>query len=503
MFSRRVHTFPSTEKYLVQSRRRYSSIATTISHQNGFPHNQTPPKPSRSSEIPPLSIMPMPLLLKSYFITSILASPRIIKFFLPLLNTLANSKSRLLNPDRNPVLHMIVRKFIYDHFIAGENSSQVRARVASMKKLGFSGVILGYAREANVTGGVVQFGDVMSVTKEVGETAIREWRDGLMNTLSLLQPADFLSVKFSGAGPLALHALINNLPPPPLVSESMHLLLRAASAQKARIWVDAEQQDLQHGIEQWTINLMRIYNTGPKALLYTTMQAYLKATPSNIKNHLKLAQAENWTLGIKLVRGAYIATEKRELIHDRIEDTHVAYNSIAANLLTQSFPGIDVVVNGHGYGNGIGIGKGYPRAELFLATHNEDSIKHAYAIQSTRIMQGEKTIELAFGQLQGMADEISCSLLQLCRKQSHEMEVSGNAPGEDRGVVCLEEEQAEAKAEALKPKAYKCMVWGSTQECLQFLLRRVRENGDALGRTGCWVRGFRREIWRRVRVRLG
>ncbi|RAL61206.1 hypothetical protein DID88_010285 [Monilinia fructigena] len=440
---------PSPEKYLSQYRRRCSSITTNISHQNGFSHNQNTPNMSKISELPPLSIMPMPLLLKSYFVTWILASPRIIKLFLPLLNKLANSNSALLNPDRNPVLHMIVRKFIYDHFIAGESACQVRARVAAMKNLGFRGIILGYAREVNITGGVAQHGSEISVTKEAGESAIKEWRDDLMNTISLLQPGDFLSVKFSGAGPLALHALKNNLPPPYLVQESMHLLLRTARAQKA---------------------------------------PYLKATPSNILNHLRLAQAEDWTLGIKLVRGAYIATEKRELIHDTIQDTHKAYNSIAADLLGNSYPGINI----------NGDAKGYPRAELFLATHNEESIKRAYAIQSQRIREGKPTIELASGQLQGMADEISCGLLQLCRKD--EPRDSRNAP--NRNPTQFEEEQF-ILAQALKPKAYKCMVWGSTQKSLQFLLRRVKENGDALGRTGFWVKGFEKEIWRRIRGKLG
>ncbi|KAF5872199.1 putative proline oxidase protein [Botrytis fragariae] len=280
----------------------------------------------------------------------------------------------------------------------------------------------------------------------------------------------------------------------------MHLVLRTAASQSARIWLDAEQQDLQPTIESWTIDLMRTYNTGSQALLYTTMQAYLKSTPSNILRCLQLAQKENWVLGIKLVRGAYIATEKRELIWGSIEETHEAYNGIAAGLLSLSYPGMDVEKNTAIGEKTEGMGKenAYPRAELFLATHNEESIRKAYTLQSSRILSGKSTIELAFGQLQGMADEISCSLLQLRRKESQD---SNSASLASKTLVDSEEKMR--LAHALKPKAYKCMVWGSTQQCLQFLLRRVKENGDALGRTGHWVEGFKREIWRRMRSSSG
>lgn len=247
-----------------------------------------------------------------------------------------------------------------------------------------------------------------------------------------------------------------------------------------RVWVDAEQQDIQPTIEQWTTNLMRMFNKGEKALLYTTMQAYLKHTPQNILKHLQLAQREDWILGIKLVRGAYIATEQRSLIHDTIQDTHNAYNTIASNLLRQSYPGITTSAK-----------LPYPRAELFLATHNDQSIKLAYSTQSSLSKSGQPTIELAYGQLQGMADEISCGLLQLCAEATP-------TPKEES----LVKEKIEQELD-LAPKAYKCMIWGSTQESLQFLLRRVKENKDALGRTEYWMKGFRKEIWRRVRASLG
>ena len=247
-------------------------------------------------------------------------------------------------------------------------------------------------------------------------------------------------------------------------------LCHAAKAKDIRVWIDAEQQDLQPTIDEWTLLLMREFNRNGQAFMYNTFQAYLKVTPRNILKYLKIAQDEGWTMGIKLVRGAYIATERRDLIHDTIEETHQAYNGIVENLLRQQYPGLDEK-------------KRYPEVALMLATHNETSIKNAYAIQKSLIEQGKPTIKLEYGQLQGMADEISCGLLQLCQR-------NGNDGGEKRSDVDRK----------LRPRAFKCLAWGSTQECLQFLLRRVKENGDAVSRTGGWVVGFRREIWRRVRA---
>lgn len=248
--------------------------------------------------------------------------------------------------------------------------------------------------------------------------------------------------------------------------EAVIAVCEAAIAQGTRIWTDAEQQDLQPTIDVWTTALMRKYNK-EKAMIYNTFQAYLKSTPANVLKHLQLAQEEGWILGVKLVRGAYIATEERRLIHDTIDDTHAAYNSIVRQVLTQDFPGISK--------DG---GRPYPKASLFLASHNETSIKLAYELQKSLLLANMPNIEISYGQLQGMADELSCSLLQLCEDADSE-----NLKG-------------------LKPDAFKSLSWGTTQQCLQFLLRRVKENGDALGRTGIWVEGFRNEIWRRVKVTL-
>lgn len=254
--------------------------------------------------------------------------------------------------------------------------------------------------------------------------------------------------------------------------EEMIEICEVAKAKNIRVWIDAEQQDLQPTIDEWTLILMRKFNKDGKAFMYNTFQAYLKTTPANILKYLTIAQDEGWVMGIKLVRGAYIATERRDLIHDTIEETHNAYNTIVSNLLKRSYPGVPA-------------SKPCPEVALMLASHNETSIKSAYAIQKSLIESEQPSIKLEYGQLQGMADEISCGLLQL---------------GE--GCQASKGEMTEIE-QKLRPKAFKCLAWGSTQQCLQFLLRRVKENGDAVTRTGVWVVGFRREIWRRFKGNFG
>ncbi|KAL3417229.1 proline oxidase [Phlyctema vagabunda] len=417
--------------------------------------------------LPPLSIMPNSLLLRSYFVTSVLASPRILRICLPVMMRIANSQSRLLNPDRNPVLHFFVRKLMYEHFAAGENGSEVKKTITSMKQMGFRGVILGYAKEVSVTEDLaLQMVSTTSEKSDPTDPIIQAYFQGTIKTLSLVGAGDFLAIKFSGGGPSVLEALAHNKPPPPDFLEGMHRVCEAAVKQNTRIWIDAEQQDIQGAIDAWSIDLMRNYNRDGKTVVYTTMQAYLKHTPDNILRHLKLAQAEDWALGIKLVRGAYIHTEERGLIHNTIDDTHKAYDTIVNNILTRSWPGVP-------------SDKAYPRVQLFLASHNKDSINKAYATQTSLIQAGKPTVELEYGQLQGMADEVSCSLLQLCQ--------TVQPAGSDVSKL------------SLAPKSFKCLAWGTTQELLQFLLRRLKENKDALSRTEHWVIGFRQEIWRRIK----
>jgi proline dehydrogenase len=262
--------------------------------------------------------------------------------------------------------------------------------------------------------------------------------------------------------------------PPPAILAAMTEICDQALSQNTRLWVDAEQQVFQRSIDAWTIDLMRKYNRNGKVLVYNTLQAYLKSTPKNIAHHLSLAQNEGWGIGIKLVRGAYIMIEERKLIHDKIEDTHEAYNNIVQNLLCRKFPGVSE-------------SKEFPHLQLFLASHNEESVRRGYETWKERMQTGLPTIKLEIGQLQGMADEVSCGLVQIRQRMS------------TASMTALDVEKE------WYPRAFKCLCWGRTRECVQFLVRRVVENRGSLDRTKVWLAGLKRELWRRIKtsIRLG
>lgn len=246
--------------------------------------------------------------------------------------------------------------------------------------------------------------------------------------------------RFTGAGPGVTNALKDNEDPPEQFVSALNAICDKAQEKNCRLWVDAEQQVLQTAIDRWTIDFMRRYNKNGKALVYNTIQAYLKASRTKLMNQLAIADKEGWTLAVKLVRGAYIANDQRELIHNTKQDTDNSYNSIVRDILS---------------GTNLGFApENFPRVQLFLAGHNPESVARAWDLVQDLSSQSKLKVLPDFGQLQGMADELGCKVVKRC---------------ED--LEC----QKDAKA-VVVPKAYKCLTWGSVQECMQYLLRRIIEN---------------------------
>ncbi|KAL8920554.1 MAG: hypothetical protein Q9208_006176 [Pyrenodesmia sp. 3 TL-2023] len=426
----------------------------------------TPSRPSTSPSAfpspPPLSLLNFPTLLRSYLITTASASPLLLAPSLRILSLLAHSSSPWLRDNR--VLHYILKKTFYRQFCAGETPSEVQLTAADLKEMGFQGIILAYAKEI-----VLEKKTAVEDEKSDEAEDVEAWKKGTLETVRLADRDGYAALKFSGAGRSTMRQLIESSPPSSTVSQATTEICEYAKSRGVRLLFDAEQTAIQDTIDKWTLEFQRKYNRGGVALVYGTYQAYLRSSPATIAEHLAMAQQEGFTLGVKLVRGAYMASDPRHLIWATKGETDRAFDGIAESLLRRQW---NRVLNPAARASGRS--PGFPAVNLMLASHNSESVRKATTIRLEQARTGVERIRLAYGQLMGMADEVGCELIMSGRHA-------------DGGAASAE-----------KPQTYKYVVWGTVQECLKYLVRRAEENRDALGR----ARHDRNALGKELRRRL-
>ncbi|KAJ5772418.1 hypothetical protein N7520_002947 [Penicillium odoratum] len=421
-----------------------------------------------TAPLPPLSALPTKVLLRSLLVSTISSKPLLLGPSLWLISILSKpNRGYLLNVDTNPILHWILKKTFYEQFCAGESDAETRTTVRELKDMGFRGVIMTYAKETvfdhrtNTQNGLGIAAleaekTIEPLNPKVAHcTNTEAWRKGTLKTVDQLADGDYLAVKMTGAGPVVTDAFSKGELPPTQMLQALDEICSRCKDRNVRILVDAESHHFLSGILRVTLDLMRKYNHDGHALIYNTYQAYLKSTPATIEKHLTAAQKEGFTLGLKLVRGAYIASDERALIHDTKQDTDNAYNGIAQGALKQTL-------------GKFGVETAFPSVNLFLASHNKESVVDAHRLHKQRTAAGLPTVPVRFGQLHGMSDEVSFSLLQL-------------------------------KGNDGTPEVYKSSTWGTMGECLAYLLRRAIENRDAVMRTSDEYNALKAEFGRRVR----
>lgn len=142
-----------------------------------------------------LSRLPNKTLLRSLVLTSLMSKNWLMRPSLAVIDAMTRSKSALLNPDRNPVLNRVLRWTIYNHFCAGSTKEQVARSMAELRQLGYQGVILGFAKEVvlDPAEGAVHSGDAKY--SPACYRMIDEWKEANLETIRMLSPNDFLSVK--------------------------------------------------------------------------------------------------------------------------------------------------------------------------------------------------------------------------------------------------------------------------------------------------------------------
>jgi hypothetical protein len=318
----------------------------------------------------------------------------------------------------------------YKQFCSGETEAQVSKACDELRKQGYAGVILEYAPE------------VLADTEgnEVEDVAF--WRKGMLDTVHMAAPGDFIGLKWSGMGPEAMRRMKANKEPTERMYEAMHALCKAAAEKHIALLPAAEETWSLTGFHDWCLRMQRVYNIGGKSVVYSTFQLYLKQTPETIAEHIEIAKKEGFTLGAKLVRGAYLGSDDRSLMHPTIEATHNAYDRVASALIHRKFNEFLRPAQGSEEQSITNI-------NVVLATHNHESVKKAQALRVEQSARGEEFTPLTYAQLQGMADEVSCSLIAAANANKN-------------------------NEKAVQERVFKCTTWGPMYDCLNYFEERQR-----------------------------
>ncbi|KAK4504346.1 hypothetical protein PRZ48_005262 [Zasmidium cellare] len=449
---RRQHTQTQAHRRRLHSTAPKEDVALPLSSLSA----SSPPSPlPKMKPVAPLGNLPLSQILRTYLITSISSSPALMNASTKTLRAMLESSNPLFDLNKNPLMRWILLETFYKQFCAGSNKAQIAKTTEELRQQGYSGVILEYALE------------VLTEKKSDEAKDVETWKKGMLDSVDMAAVGDYVALKWSGMGPAAMRRMKNEQAPSREMEAAMHAICKAASAKNIGLLPSAEETWTLNGYHNWTMDLQRAYNIGGKSVMFNTYQAYLRQSAGTLAKHLEIAKAENFTLGVKMVRGAYLGSEQRDLIWPTIEATHNSFDTITSALIHRSsndlvnptipsFPSIDVV----------------------LATHNAVSVSKAQTWRQAQSSRGEHLTPLIFAQLHGMADEVSCSLL-------------ANAKA------------SEGDEKAVKERVFKYTSWGSMFECLNYLLRRAAENKDAAGRTSETRAAMGAELGRRLRAGVG
>lgn len=316
------------------------------------------------------------------------------------------------------------------------------------------------------------------------------WADNLQHKEELLQRcrdalggvAGFVPVKVTAlASPELLERLTTQLtaregwestpligaspdqdPPLPKLTDADAELLRASEANLAAICaaaeragvpllLDAEQTHRQPAIDLLTLRLMRRFNKrGRPAMVYNTYQMYLRDATPRLRRDMASAAAAGFPFAAKVVRGAYIATEKARAeslgvkcpILATKEDTDAAYDDAIAEMVRAIAADAD-------------------SCAVIVATHNTASVARCCdEMERAGLPRNHPSVNMA--QIMGMCDNVTLALA------------------------------------AAGYNSHKLALYGDFGEIVPWLLRRMDENGDGLSAMTEERRVLSKEVWRRL-----
>ncbi|KAH9813064.1 FAD-linked oxidoreductase-like protein [Melampsora americana] len=262
-------------------------------------------------------------------------------------------------------------------------------------------------------------------------------------------------------------------------------ICRQAKESNVIVMIDAEYSWFQPAIDRLATFLASEFNRFDESqnsnqttwpTVYNTFQALLRSTPDRIQEAIEWADSNGFSIGIKLVRGAYLVAESHHWPSDQIPVwseksqtdecfdrilsslTHRLSNEIKQSNLTSKDrklkTRIGLMIAGHNVESAIKVLKQLRDQEGLGSNLMENGV-HKLALNDA--LRGR----MMFAQLYGMADQFTHALSEIL--------ISPNPIHQDYN---------------LPPFVQKCLPFGSLSETIPYLARRAQENKSVLHGSG-------------------
>jgi proline dehydrogenase len=352
---------------------------------------------------------------KAYYLFKLIGNNNLVRFSKPF----AGIAMKIGFPFRT-----IVKNTIFSHFCGGENIADCEHTILHLANYKVK-TILDYSVE-----GKESEEDFEKTTAEIIATQDRAAKDDLVpfNVFKITGIARFsLLEKLSDGEKLSKEETEEF----ERVKNRIIRICEKAKEINRRVMMDAEETWIQPVLDDLSLEMMRKYNTS-YPLFYNTFQMYRHDRLLKLKELFALAEKENFHIGVKLVRGAYMEKERKRA-------AELGYLSPIQPNKEASDRDYDLALEF--------ISDHIKKIGICSGTHNEHSSAYlTELIQKKGIEKSNPNVY--FSQLLGMSDHISFNL-------SHE------------GY-----------------NVAKYVPYGPVKDVLPYLIRRADENTSVSGQTG-------------------
>lgn len=299
--------------------------------------------------------------------------------------------------------------------------------------------------------------------------------------------SDNLSDPLSSTDHIILQKLMNDL----------RETCRKAKAADIVVMIDAEYSWFQPALDRIATFLSAEFNTpipSPSPTgqpefwaptVFNTFQALLRSTPSRLQEFVDEAQEKGYSIGIKLVRGAYLVSETNRWREERLKrksdvsdkplvwsskaETDECFDSLASSLVNRLSNAAKKAQDACQY-NRRSFPENNAEVSLMIAGHNPASVskilrqlRDREGLAKNQAIEGVASLSLSgslrgrimFAQLYGMADNLTTTLTQVL-----------SASDTDKTH--------------LQPFVFKYLPFGPVEKVLPYLARRAEENQSIL-----------------------